>query len=90
MVTVKVMTDKNGNPNLEGALRKFKKEIMKEGIMKTLEEKRYYKKPSTRKHEKKVWQDHLRKVIREQELKEGSKPDPKEKDEKSLAKENLM
>ena len=34
MVTVKVLEDKDGNPNLERALKKFKKEVMKEGIMK--------------------------------------------------------
>ena len=66
MVTVEVLDDKNGNPNLERALRKFKKEVMKEGIMKAYEEKRYYKKPSARKHEKKVWQKHLNKVMQKE------------------------
>ena len=66
MVTVKVLEDREGNPNLEGAIRKFKKECMKEGIQKVLEEKRYYKKPSVKKHEKKVWQDHLKKVMRKE------------------------
>ena len=48
MVTVKVLEDKDGNPNLERALKKFKKEVMKEGIMKAYEEKRYFIKPSGR------------------------------------------
>ncbi len=79
MVTVEVLTDKNGNPQLERALKKFKKEVMKEGIMKAYEEKRYYKKPSALKHEKKVWQKHLNKVIQKQEKLEESKFDNVEK-----------
>lgn len=66
MVTVKVLEDREGKPNLEGAIRKFKKECMKEGIQKTIEKKRYYKKPSTEKHEKKVWQEHLKKVMKKE------------------------
>lgn len=67
MVTVEVLDDKNGNPNLERALRKFKKEVMKEGIMKAYEEKRYFVKPSAKKHQKKVWQQHLNKVMKKAE-----------------------
>lgn len=79
MVTVKVLDDKDGNPNLERALKKFKKEVMKEGIMKAYEEKRYYKKPSARRHEKKVWQEHLNKVIQKQEKLAESKFENAEK-----------
>ena len=67
MVTVEVLDDKNGNPNLDRALRKFKKEVMKEGIMKAYEEKRYFVKPSAKKHQKKVWQQHLNKVMKKAE-----------------------
>ena len=73
MVTVEVLTDREGNPNLERALKKFKKEIAKEGIMKAYEEKRYYVKPSAKKHQKKVWQKHLNKVMKKAEKDAESK-----------------
>ena len=79
MVTVKVLEDKDGNPNLERALKKFKKEVMKEGIMKDYEEKSYFVKPSVKKHQKKVWQKHLNKVIQKQEKIAESKFDTSEK-----------
>lgn len=79
MVTVKVLEDKDGNPNLERALKKFKKEVMKEGIMKAYEEKRYFIKPSAKKHQKKVWQKHLNKVIQKQEKLAENKFDTSEK-----------
>ena len=79
MVTVKVLEDKDGNPNLERAIKKFKKEVMKEGIMKAYEEKRYFVKPSAKKHQKKVWQKHLNKVIQKQEKITENKFDTSEK-----------
>lgn len=79
MVTVKVLEDRDGNPNLERALKKFKKEVMKEGIMKAYEEKRYFVKPSAKKHQKKVWQKHLNKVIQKQEKLAESKFENTEK-----------
>jgi small subunit ribosomal protein S21 len=79
MVTVKVLEDKYGNSNLERALKKFKKEVMKEGIMKAYEKKRYFVKPSAKKHQKKVWQKHLNKVIQKQEKLAESKFDTSER-----------
>ena len=39
--------------NVEKAIRRFKRKVEKEGIMKDLRNKRCYKKPSVRKKEKK-------------------------------------
>lgn len=86
MVTVKVLEDRDGNSNLDRALKKFKKEVMKEGIMKAYDKKRYFVKPSVKKHQKKVWQKHLNKVIHKQEKLAKSKFENAEKlsDEKTL------
>ena len=48
MVIIKV---KHGEP-FEKAMRRFKRKVETEGIMKTLKRKRYYLKPSERKKEK--------------------------------------
>ena len=40
------------NENLEGALRRFKKKVDAEGILKTYKDKQYFKKPSVVKREK--------------------------------------
>ena len=48
MASVKVR--KNENP--ERALKRFKRKVEREGIMKDVKKKRYYKKPSVRKKEK--------------------------------------
>lgn len=39
------------NEHLEGALKRFKKQVDKEGIMKKYKEKQYYTKPSLEKHQ---------------------------------------
>ena len=41
------------NGNLEQAMRVLKRKVQKEGIVKELRERQYYKKPSTVKQEKK-------------------------------------
>lgn len=40
------------NEPLEKALRRFKKKIEREGIMKKLKERKYYEKPSEKKRKK--------------------------------------
>ena len=64
MVTVKVLEDRDGNPNLERALKKFKKEVMKEGIMKAYEEKRYFVKPLLKSIRKKFGRNTLIRLFR--------------------------
>ncbi|MFN3550811.1 MAG: 30S ribosomal protein S21 [Endomicrobiia bacterium] len=44
--------------NLESALRRFKKEVEKEGILKLAREKMYYKSPSVLKKEKNAYLKH--------------------------------
>ena len=46
----KVTVRNNENP--EKALRRFKRKIEREGIMKDIKKKRYYRKPSVKKKEK--------------------------------------
>ena len=41
------------NELVEKALKRFKRKVEKEGIMRDIKNKRYYKKPSVRKKEKK-------------------------------------
>tara|TARA_B100000287_G_scaffold425510_1_gene471933 strand:- start:1292 stop:1489 length:198 start_codon:yes stop_codon:yes gene_type:complete len=40
------------NENTEKAIRRFKRKVEKEGIMKDIKKNRYYRKPSVRKKEK--------------------------------------
>ena len=40
--------------NIERAIRRFKRKVEKEGIMKELKRKRYYSKPSVEKKEKRA------------------------------------
>ncbi len=54
MVTVQVEND-----NLEKALRKFKKEVEKEGIIEEYRKRQYFVKPSAVEHRKKVYLQHL-------------------------------
>lgn len=49
MVTVQVEND-----NLEKALRKFRKEVEKEGIIDEYRQRQYFMKPSQRRHQKEV------------------------------------
>ena len=49
MVTVEVEND-----NLDRALRKFRKEVEKEGIMDEYKKRQYFVKPSAVEHQKKV------------------------------------
>lgn len=51
MVEIKVREGEN----LENALRRFKKEVEKEGILKLAREKMYYKSPSVLKKEKNAY-----------------------------------
>ncbi len=51
MVEVKVREGEN----LENALRRFKKEVEREGILKLAREKMYYKSPSVLKKEKNAY-----------------------------------
>lgn len=46
----KVTVRNNENP--EKAMRRFKRKVEREGIMKDIRKKRYFKKPSVRKKEK--------------------------------------
>lgn len=46
----KVTVRKNESP--ERAMKRFKRKIEREGIMKDIKKKRYYRKPSVRKKEK--------------------------------------
>lgn len=46
----------NNHEPLESMLRKFKKKVVKEGIMEDMKKKEFYKKPSIKKKEKKVKQ----------------------------------
>ena len=46
----RVIVRRNENP--EKALKKFKRKVEREGIMRDLKKKRYYRKPSVRKKEK--------------------------------------
>tara|TARA_B100000424_G_scaffold242179_1_gene210835 strand:- start:297 stop:497 length:201 start_codon:yes stop_codon:yes gene_type:complete len=46
----RVIVRRNDNP--EKALRKFKRKVEREGIMRDIKKKRYYRKPSVRKKEK--------------------------------------
>lgn len=54
MVTVQVEND-----NLEKAIRKFKREVEKEGIIEEYRKRQYFVKPSMVEHQKKVYQQHL-------------------------------
>jgi small subunit ribosomal protein S21 len=49
MVTVLVQDD-----NLERAIRKFRKEVDKENILQEYRDRRYFEKPSAKKHQKNV------------------------------------
>lgn len=49
MVTVIVEDE-----NLERAIRKFRKEVMKEDIIQEVKDRQYFEKPSTKKHHHKV------------------------------------
>lgn len=42
----------NNHEPLESMLRKFKKKVVKEGIMEDMKKKEFYKKPSIKKKEK--------------------------------------
>lgn len=53
MVTVQVEND-----NLEKAIRKFKKEVEKEGIIEEYRKRQYFVKPSAVEHQKKVHLQH--------------------------------
>lgn len=53
MVTVQVEND-----NLERAIRKFKKEVEKEGIIEEYRKRQYFVKPSAVEHQKKVYLQH--------------------------------
>lgn len=53
MVTVQVEND-----NLERAIRKFKKEVEKEGIIDEYRRRQYFVKPSAVEHQKKVYLQH--------------------------------
>ena len=46
----KVIVRKNAAP--EKAMKRFKRKVEREGIMRDIKKKRYYKKPSVRKKEK--------------------------------------
>jgi small subunit ribosomal protein S21 len=46
----RVVVRKNENP--EKAIRRFKRKVEREGIMKDMKKNRYYRKPSVRKKEK--------------------------------------
>ena len=59
MVIVKI---KNGEP-FDKALRRFKRKVETEGIMRTLKRKRYYLKPSERKKEKRKMAEKRRKKL---------------------------
>tara|TARA_B100000282_G_C31491716_1_gene380656 strand:+ start:329 stop:520 length:192 start_codon:yes stop_codon:yes gene_type:complete len=59
MVIIKV---KHGEP-FEKAMRRFKRKVETEGIMKTLKRKRYYLKPSERKKEKRKAAEKRRKKL---------------------------
>lgn len=62
MVTVTVEND-----NLEKALRKFRKEIDKEDIIREYKDRRYFEKPSLKEHKKKRTLEH--KLKKEEEAK---------------------
>ena len=53
MVTVQVEDN-----NLEKAIRKFKKEVEREGIIEEYRKRQYFLKPSAVEHQKKVSQQH--------------------------------
>ena len=53
MVTVQVEND-----NLEKAIRKFRKEVEREGIIEVYRKRQYFVKPSAVRHRKKVYQQH--------------------------------
>lgn len=59
MVTVKVEDD-----NLERALRKFRKEVEKEGILDEYKSRQYFVKPSAIEHQKKVSLEHHKKLAK--------------------------
>ncbi|MFH0925300.1 MAG: 30S ribosomal protein S21 [bacterium] len=42
----------NGNENIEKALKRFRLQCKKEGIIKMFKERQYYKKPSQKRREK--------------------------------------
>ena len=59
MVIIKI---KKGEP-FEKAVRKFKRKVETEGIMRTLKRNRYYLKPSERKKEKRKMAEKRRKKL---------------------------
>ena len=59
----KVIVRKNETP--EKAMKRFKRKVEREGIMRDLKKKRYYRKPSVRKKEKqKAAEKRKRKALR--------------------------
>jgi len=51
------------NENTEKAMRRFKRKVEREGIMRDIKKKRYYKKPSVRKKEKRKLAEKRRRKI---------------------------
>lgn len=62
MVTINVEND-----NLEKALRKFRKELDKENVLQEYKDRRYFEKPSLKKHTKKRTLEHKLKKEKEAE-----------------------
>lgn len=70
-ITVEVDYTNNADPKraLERALSRFKKKLDKEGIIDEMKKRQYYTKPSAKKHQKKVHDEHIRKLIQKEEEK---------------------
>lgn len=63
MTAVKVHKDEN----IEVAIKKFLNKIKKSGLLKELQERRYYKKPSVARNEEKRKRKKVMKQLREQQ-----------------------
>lgn len=70
------------NQNIEGAVKKFRSEVEKEGILTTLKSKRHFMKPSRVKYEhRKKLEYKLSKRARNEEDKMGKRARKRKKDE---------
>lgn len=61
MVTVMVE-----DGNLEKAIRKFRKEVEKEGILEEYKKRQYFVKPSAVVHQQKVTQEHYKELAKKE------------------------
>ena len=61
------------NESLDRLIRRFKKQVKKEGIMEELAKREYYEKPSKKRRRKKL--NRLRKIAQENSLREEESAD---------------